>query len=101
MNHAVYIAMMFAVTYIIRVVPLTLIRKKIRNRYISSFLAYIPYTVLGAMTFPAMLYAVDNIIAAAAGAVTALLLAFWGRGLCTVAAASSAAVFLTMLITGL
>ena len=101
MNHAVYIAIMFAVTYIIRVVPLTLIRKKIRNRYISSFLAYIPYTVLGAMTFPAMLYAVDNIIAAAAGAVTALLLAFWGGGLCTVAAASSAAVFLTMLITGL
>lgn len=97
MNHAVYIAIMFIVTYLIRVLPLSVIRGKIKNRFISSFLAYIPYTVLGAMTFPAIFYAVDNTAAAAAGAVTALILAFFGRGLCTVAAAASAAVYAVML----
>ena len=63
----IYLAVMFAVTYAIRVLPLALIRKKIKSRFMRSFLAYIPYTVLGAMTFPAIFYSVDNIAAAAAG----------------------------------
>ena len=96
----IYLAIMFAVTYLIRVLPLTLIRGRIKNRYIRSFLTYIPYTVLGAMTFPAIFYAVDNIAAAAAGAVVALIAAFFGRGLCTVAACASAAVYIVMMLTG-
>lgn len=96
----IYLAVMFAVTYLIRVLPLTIIRGKIKNRYIRSFLAYIPYTVLGAMTFPAIFYAVDNFAAAAAGAAAALIAAFSGRGLCTVAACASAAVYIVLMITG-
>ncbi len=96
----IYLAVMFAVTYLIRVLPLTIIRGKIKNRYIRSFLAYIPYTVLGAMTFPAVFYAVDNAAAAIAGAAAALVTAFFGRGLCTVAACASAAVYIVMIITG-
>lgn len=96
----IYLAVMFAVTYLIRVLPLTIIRGKIKNRYIRSFLAYIPYTVLGAMTFPAVFYAVGNTSAAVAGAAAALIAAFFGRGLCTVAACASAAVYIVMIITG-
>ncbi len=96
----IYLAVMFAVTYLIRVLPLTIIRGKIKNRYIRSFLAYIPYTVLGAMTFPAVFYAVGNTSAAVAGAAAALIAAFFGRGLCTVAACASAAVYIVMIIAG-
>ena len=88
-----YLAVMFLVTYGVRVLPLLLLRKKIKNRFIKSFLAYIPYTVLGAMTFPAVLYAVDSPIAGAAGAILAIGLSYWGRGLCTVAAAASVCVY--------
>lgn len=92
-NFWLYLAVMFLVTYGIRVLPLLLLRKKINNRFIKSFLAYIPYTVLGAMTFPAVLYAVDSPIAGTAGAVLAIALAYFGRGLCTVAAAASVCVY--------
>ena len=95
----IYLAVMFAVTYAIRVLPLALIRKKIKSRFMRSFLAYIPYTVLGAMTFPAILYSVDNIAAAAAGTAAALILAFTGRGLLIVAASASAAVYAVMMIS--
>ena len=90
---------MFAVTYAIRVLPLALIRKKIKSRFMRSFLAYIPYTVLGAMTFPAIFYSVDNIAAAAAGTAAALILAFTGRALLIVAASASAAVYAVMMIS--
>ena len=93
-----YLSVMFIVTYLIRVLPLLLIRKKIENRFISSFLAYIPYTVLGAMTFPAIFYAVDNTAAAIAGTATALFLAAFNKSLCTVAAGASAAVYIVGLI---
>ena len=52
----IYIAIMFAVTYLIRVLPLTLIRKKIKNKTIRSFLFYVPYVTLAVMTFPAIIY---------------------------------------------
>ena len=96
----IYLLVMFAVTYLIRVLPLTIIRGRIKNRYIRSFLAYIPYTVLDAMTSPAIFYAVDNIAAAAAGAAAALVASFFGRGLCTVAVCASAAVYIVMIIMG-
>jgi branched-subunit amino acid transport protein len=89
---------MFIVTYLIRVLPLTLIRGKIKNRFLRSFLSYIPYTVLGAMTFPAMLYAIDNVYAAAAGLLAALTAAFFGKGLLTVAACASAAAYIVLVI---
>ena len=60
---------MAGVTYLIRVIPLVLVRKKIKNRLLNSFLYYIPYTVLAAMTFPAILYATGSMISAVAGLV--------------------------------
>jgi len=92
-NFWIYLVTMFAVTYAIRVVPLLLIRSKIKNQFIKSFLSYIPYTVLGAMTFPSVFYAVENPIAGACGAVVAIVLSLFGKGLCTVAAAASICVY--------
>lgn len=97
-NFIIYLAVMFGITYIIRVMPLLLIRKEIKNRFIRSFLHYIPYTVLSAMTFPAIFHAVGNPIAGIGAAVVGIILAFSGRGLCTVAALTSAAAYILMLI---
>ena len=91
----VYIAVMAFVTYLIRVIPLTVFRKKIENRYIQSFLYYVPYTCLTAMTFPAILYATESIWSALAGVAVAAALAFYNKSLLTVAALACAAVFLT------
>ena len=68
-NYWIYLLIMFAVTYLVRVLPLVVFRKKITNRFVRSFLAYIPYAVLAAMTFPAVFFAVDCIPAAAAGVI--------------------------------
>ena len=69
-----YIAVMAVTTYLIRMLPLTLFQKKIRNRYLRSFLYYVPYACLAAMTFPAILYSSGSVISAAAGFLTAVLL---------------------------
>lgn len=90
-----YIFIMAFVTYLIRVIPLTIFRKKIENRYIKSFLYYVPYTCLTAMTFPAILYATDHIWSALAGVVVAVALAFYNKSLVTVAAFACVAVFVT------
>ena len=66
-NYWIYLFIMFAVTYLVRVLPLVVFKKKITNRFVRSFLTYIPYAVLAAMTFPAVFFAVDCIPAAAAG----------------------------------
>lgn len=89
----VYILVMALVTYLIRVIPLTVFRKKIENPYIQSFLYYVPYTCLTAMTFPAILYATESVWSALAGVVVAVLLAFYNKSLVTVAAFACAAVF--------
>lgn len=89
----VYIVVMALVTYLIRVIPLTIFRKKIENRYVQSFLYYVPYTCLTAMTFPAILYATESIISALAGVIVAVVLAFYNRSLVTVAAFACLAVF--------
>ena len=70
-----YIFVMAGVTYLIRMLPLTLIQKKITNVYLRSFLYYIPYACLAAMTFPAILYATESVISGFAGFITAILLA--------------------------
>lgn len=99
MNFYIYLAIMFIVTYLIRVLPLLLINKQIENKFIRSFLAYIPYTVLGAMTFPAIFHAVgENPICGVVAAVAGVVLALCKRGLCTVAAGSAIAAYLTMII---
>ncbi len=89
-----YIIVMAVVTYLIRAVPLTVFQKKIENRYIRSFLYYVPYTCLTAMTIPGIFYATQSPISAAAGALTAVGLAFRGKGLVMVAAGACAAVFI-------
>ena len=93
-----YIAVMAAVTYLIRMLPLTLIRRKITNRYIRSFLYYVPYATLSAMTFPAILTATGSVISAAIGFAAALLVAFRGKSLLTVAVCASAVVLVCELI---
>lgn len=85
---------MALVTYLLRAIPLTVFRKKIQNRFICSFLYYVPYACLTALTIPAIFTATDNIISAAAGLVAALFLAFRNKGLFTVAASACIVVFL-------
>lgn len=88
-----YIFVMAGVTYLIRMLPLTLIQKKISNSYIRSFLYYIPYACLTAMTFPAILYATQSPVSALAGFAVAVLLALKKQSLVTVALSSCVAVF--------
>ena len=92
-----YIILMAVVTYLIRALPLTLIRKEIKSRFIKSFLYYVPYATLAAMTFPAILSATDYVISSVIGFVVALVLAFNRKSLLTVAAISCAAAFIAEL----
>jgi branched-subunit amino acid transport protein len=89
---------MAAVTYLIRMIPLTVFRKKIQNQFLRSFLYYVPYACLMAMTFPAVLYATGNIWSAAAGVAVALILAFREKSLAVVALFACIAVFLVGLV---
>ena len=98
MNTYLYIAVMAVTTYLIRVLPLTLIRKPIRSTFLHSFLYYVPYAVLAVMTVPAIFSSTASLPSAIAGFAVALVLAFFERGLLTVAAASCAAVFIAELI---
>ena len=93
-NIYVYILAMSLATYLIRVLPLTLIRKEINNKFIKSFLYYVPYACLSAMTFPAILKATDSIISGAAGFLVALIAAYKEKSLITVALLACAAVFI-------
>ena len=93
-----YILVMAGVTYLIRMTPFVLFRKKLQSRFIRSVLAYMPYAVLSAMVMPSVFYSTDSVITAAVGLVAALVLAFFERSLITVALGASAAAFLTGLI---
>lgn len=93
-----YLLVMAGVTYLIRMLPLVLVKKKIKNRYLLSFLYYIPYAVLAVMTVPAMFYASDSPVAAAIGFLVAVALAYCGKSLVTVAAFSCLAVFVCDLL---
>lgn len=95
MNIYLYILTMALTTYLIRVLPLTIFRKPIRSRFLRSFLHYVPYACLTAMTFPAILTSTASIISGAAALITAVVLAYRGKSLIVVALASSAAVFVT------
>lgn len=93
MNPYIYIACMAGITFLIRVLPLTLIRKEIKNRTLRSFLYYVPYVTLAVMTFPSILSATQSPIAAAAALVIAMVCAWFGRSLFQVAIISSLTVF--------
>ena len=88
-NFFIYLAVMAGVTYLVRMLPLVLVRKKIKNRFIRSFLYYVPYSVLVAMTLPAIFFSTGSIISAALGTIVAVLLAFFRKSLITVAAAAA------------
>lgn len=91
----IYILVMAVTTYLVRVLPLTLFKKPIQNRFLKSFLHYVPTACLTAMTFPAILYATENMISGAIGLVIAVLLSLKKKSLIIVAVASCLAVFLT------
>ena len=93
-----YLLVMAGVTYLIRMLPLAAIRGRVRSVFLQSFLFYVPYAVLGAMTFPAVLYSTGNWVSALAGAVAALALGWMGKGLLTVAAAACAVAYLAGLL---
>ena len=94
MSIYLYIIAMALTTYLIRVLPLTVFRRSIKSRFVKSFLHYVPYACLTAMTFPAILYDTTYMISGIAALIVAMLLAFRGKGLLTVALASCAAVFI-------
>ena len=93
-NIYIYILVMAAVTYLIRMLPLALSRKEITSPFIRSFLYYVPYACLAAMTFPAILFATDSVISAAVGFIVALIAAYKEKSLLTVALFACAAVFI-------
>ena len=91
----IYIIVMAVTTYLIRMLPLTIFRKPIKSRFLRSFLHYVPYACLTAMTFPAILFDTAYIASGAAALVIAVILAYRGKSLLTVSLAASAAVMLT------
>ena len=91
MKTLIYIAIMAGVTYLIRMIPFTVFQKKIRSRFVLSFLHYVPYAVLSAMTIPAIFYSTGSMVTAAAGTVVAIVLAYFEKPLIVVALAASAA----------
>ncbi|MGB4090697.1 MAG: AzlD domain-containing protein [Ruminococcus flavefaciens] len=95
MSTAVYIAVMAGVTYLIRMIPFAFFGKKIKSRFFRSFLYYIPYAVLSAMTLPAIFYSTGNIYTAIAGTAVAVALAFFEMPLIVVAIAAAGAAFVT------
>lgn len=99
-NYA-YIAVMGAVSFAIRALPMTLLRRPIENRFLQSFLYYIPYVTLAVMTFPAILSATSTPLAGALALIIGLLAAWFGAGLFPVAVVCCATVLVTELLTAL
>ena len=93
MSVYIYVLVMAVTTYLVRAIPLTLMKKPIHNRFLRSFLHYVPTACLTAMTFPAILYATDHLISGALGLAVGVFLALRNKSLIVVAVASCAAVF--------
>jgi len=92
-NFLLYLLVCAGVTYLIRMLPLVLFKKKIKNRFLLSFLYYIPYAVLAVMTIPAIFFASEHIVSSVSGLIAALILAYMGKSLVTVASFSCIMVF--------
>lgn len=93
MKTALYIAVMASVTYLVRAIPFTVFSQKIKSRFVSSFLYYIPYAVLAAMTVPAIFYSTGSVVTATVGTAAAVVLAYFNMPLIVVALAAAAAAF--------
>lgn len=93
-----YMLVMALITYAIRMLPLAAFQKEIKSPFIKSFLFYVPYAVLGAMTFPAIFTAGGNVIPSILGCMMALYLAYRGKGLVTVAVAACLVVYISDII---
>ncbi|MBR6761722.1 MAG: AzlD domain-containing protein [Oscillospiraceae bacterium] len=92
------IVIMSVTTYLIRMIPFTFFRKKVNHRFIQSFLYYIPYTVLSAMTIPSVFYATGNLPSAIVGTFVAVILSYRKLPLIVVALSASLAAYLTILV---
>ncbi len=97
-DYFAFLLVMALVTYLVRTIPFVAFRKKIRNKFFKSFLAYVPYAVLGAMTFPAIFTSTGSVLSAAIGCVVAIFLAFKEKSLLTVALSACGAVLLVELM---
>lgn len=95
MSIVIYIAVMAGVTYLIRMIPFTLFRKKIKSPFFRSFLYYIPYAVLSAMTIPAIFYSTGNLTTSLIGTAVAVALAYFNCPLIIVALAAAASAFIS------
>ena len=103
MTRSIYVYIFTAafVSFLIRVLPLTLIRRQITNRFLRSFLYYVPYVTLAVMTFPAIVTAAQHPLAGAAALVVGVVLAWLGAGLFPVAVSCCVSVFVAELLIGL
>ena len=99
-NYYSLLFVMAGVTYLVRMLPLAVLKRRLENRFVRSLLLYIPYAVLGAMTFPAIFYATGNVITSVIGTVIALVMAYFNLPLIVVALTSSAGAFIASLIIG-
>ena len=93
-----YLLVMALVTYLVRMLPLVLVRKRIKNKFLLSFLHYIPYAVLSAMTIPAIFYSTTDWVSAWAGFLVSIALAYFEKSLLTVAVGACAMVFIVQII---
>ncbi len=93
-NFFLYLLVIAGVTYLVRMLPMVLVKKKITNTFIRSFLYYVPYAVLGVMTVPAIFYSTSYLISAIVGFIVAVVLAYLERSLLTVAASACGAVLI-------
>ena len=97
-NFLMYLVSMALVTYLVRMIPFTLMRKKIKSKYIKSFLNYVPYAVLGAMTFPYIFYSTGSIIPSVIGTLGAFYFAYINRPLIEVAAYSCIISYIALIL---
>ncbi len=93
-----YLLVMAGVTYLVRMLPLVFFRKKIKSRFIRSFLYYVPYAVLASMTVPAIFYSTGSLPSAILGTAVAVIVSYFGKSLVTVAASSALSVLITEII---
>jgi len=100
-NFFLYLRVIAGVTYLVRMLPMVLVKRKITNTFIRSFLYYVPYAVLGVMTVPAIFYSTSYLISAVVGFVVAVILAYFEKSLLTVAASACGAVLVTEVIISL
>ena len=97
-NFWIYLLVKAGITYLISMIPMVLIKNKIKNKYVLSFLYYVPYTVLSVMTIPAIFYATSSVYSAVAGFLAAMVMAYFGKSLLKVAATSCVVVFVVVFV---